>query len=130
MFFVHSAAQRKNHLPVCRPSAGTRIRIRFGFLIYPNVRVFICPVSGKTLFLEVGRRELLVEPSRTTSDQHEPLRRTDLKGCLQRIEEARMLQVLNGNPRSSRGSKEEVKTARGLTVERMAKLAGVSRASY
>jgi transposase len=29
-----------------------------------------------------------------------------LKGCLQRIEEARMLQVLNGNPRSSGKSKK------------------------
>jgi transposase-like protein len=30
-----------------------------------------------------------------------------LKGCLQRIEEARMLQVLNGNPRSSGKSKKK-----------------------
>jgi len=30
-----------------------------------------------------------------------------LKGCLQRIEEARMLQVLNGNPRSSARSKKK-----------------------
>jgi transposase-like protein len=30
-----------------------------------------------------------------------------LKGCLQRIEEARMLQVLNGNPRSSGRSKKK-----------------------
>jgi transposase len=30
-----------------------------------------------------------------------------LKGCLQRVEEARMLQVLNGNPRSSGRSKKK-----------------------
>jgi transposase len=30
-----------------------------------------------------------------------------LKGCLQRIEEQRMLQVLNGNPPSSRRSKKK-----------------------
>ena len=30
-----------------------------------------------------------------------------LKGCLQRIEEARMLQALNGNPRSSGRSKKK-----------------------
>jgi transposase len=30
-----------------------------------------------------------------------------LKGCLQRIEEARMLQVLHGNPRSSARSKKK-----------------------
>ena len=30
-----------------------------------------------------------------------------LKGCLQRIEEARMLQALNGNPRSSARSKKK-----------------------
>jgi transposase len=30
-----------------------------------------------------------------------------LKGCLQRIEEQRMLQVLNGNPRSSRRSEKK-----------------------
>jgi transposase len=30
-----------------------------------------------------------------------------LKGCLQRIEEVRMLQALNGNPRSSGGSKKK-----------------------
>ena len=30
-----------------------------------------------------------------------------LKGCLQHIEEARMLQVLNGNPRSSGRSKKK-----------------------
>ena len=30
-----------------------------------------------------------------------------LKGCLQRIEEARMLQALNGNPRSSGRSKRK-----------------------
>jgi transposase-like protein len=30
-----------------------------------------------------------------------------LKGCLQRVEEARMLQALNGNPRSSGRSKKK-----------------------
>ena len=30
-----------------------------------------------------------------------------LKGCLQRIEQQRMLQVLTGNPRSTRGSKKK-----------------------
>jgi hypothetical protein len=71
MFFVHSAAQRKDRLPLCRPSAEIRICVRVGFLIYPNVRLFMCPVSGMTLFPEVGIRKLLVEPSKTTSDQGE-----------------------------------------------------------
>jgi hypothetical protein len=30
-----------------------------------------------------------------------------LKGCLQRIEEQRMLQALNGNPRSTRRSRKK-----------------------
>src|SRR6476646_140753 len=45
-----------------------------------------------------------------------------LKGCLQRIEETRMLQVLNGGPRSTGRSKKKMKADRGLTVERMTKL--------
>ena len=52
-----------------------------------------------------------------------------LKGCLQHIEEQRMLQALTGNPRST-GVKEEVKAGGGLTIERMVKLARVNRASY
>ena len=53
-----------------------------------------------------------------------------LKGCLQRIEEQRMLQVLTGNPAVYRKIKEEMKAGHGLTVERMAQLGHISRASF
>ncbi len=53
-----------------------------------------------------------------------------LKGCLQRIEEQRMLQALTGNPRSVSKIQEEVKADRGLTIERMVELGRVSRASF
>ena len=53
-----------------------------------------------------------------------------LKGCLQRIEETRMLQALTGNPPSIKGPEEEVRTAAmrtngGLTIERMVELGRV-----
>jgi putative transposase len=53
-----------------------------------------------------------------------------LKGCLQRIEEQRMLQALTGNPRSTGRSQEEVKANRGLTIERMVELGRVSRSGF
>ena len=52
-----------------------------------------------------------------------------LKGCLQRIEEQRMLRALTGNP-PYRKVQEEVKAKPGLTIERMVKLGRVSRSGY
>ncbi len=53
-----------------------------------------------------------------------------LKGCLQRIEEQRMLQALTGKPRSTGGAQEEMKANRGLSIERMVKLGRVSRSGF
>jgi transposase len=52
------------------------------------------------------------------------------KGCLQRIEEQRMLQALTGSPRGLPQVQEEMKVNRGLTIGRMVELGGVSRASF
>ena len=53
-----------------------------------------------------------------------------LKGCLQRIEEQRMLQASTGSPRSTGKIGEEVSAGRRLTIERMVELGRVSRASF
>ena len=53
-----------------------------------------------------------------------------LKGCLQRIEEQRMLQALTGKPRSTGRAQEEMKANRGLSIERMVKLGRVSRSGF
>ena len=54
-----------------------------------------------------------------------------LKGCLQRIEEQRMLQALKTwKSAVYRKVQEEMKADRGLTIARMVELGGVSRASF
>jgi transposase len=52
-----------------------------------------------------------------------------LRGCLQRIEERRMLQALSGSG-GLRKVQEEMKAERGLTIGRMVELGGVSRAGF
>ncbi len=53
-----------------------------------------------------------------------------LKGCLQRIEEQRMLQALTGNPRSTDRSKSQIEKGAAMTAERMCELGQVSRAGF
>ena len=53
-----------------------------------------------------------------------------LKGCLQRIEEQRMLQGMKWKSAVYRKVQEEVKAQRGLTIERMVKLGRVSRSDF
>src|SRR5436305_2748816 len=53
-----------------------------------------------------------------------------LKGCLQRIEEQRMLQALSGESAVLQKIREEMKAGQGLTIKRMVELARVSRASF
>ena len=53
-----------------------------------------------------------------------------LKGCLQRIEEQRMLQALQRKSAVYRKVQEEMKAGGGLTTARMVELGGVSRASF
>jgi hypothetical protein len=53
-----------------------------------------------------------------------------LKGCLQRIEEQRMLQASNGNPQSYRKALQKMNGSGGLTIQRMLELGRVSRCSF
>jgi transposase len=53
-----------------------------------------------------------------------------LQGCLQRIEEQRMLQALQRKSAVYRKVQEEMKAGGGLTTARMVELGGVSRASF
>ena len=53
-----------------------------------------------------------------------------LKGCLQRIEEQRMLQALTGKPRPAGTSKSQIEKGSQMTILRMCELGQVSRAAF
>ncbi len=53
-----------------------------------------------------------------------------LKGCLQRIEEERLLQALTGKPRPANTSKVKSKKDSPMTIEQMCALGQVNRAGF
>ena len=60
----------------------------------------------------------------------EIVHRGGLKGCLQRIEEQRMLQASTGNPQSAGRRAEEVTAGQRLSIKRMVELGRVSRSGF
>ena len=89
----------------------------------------VFPDNGKQRWSEGRIAELERKIGRQASEMD------FVKGCLQGIEETRMLQALTENPPSIKGPEEEVKAAAmrtngRLTIERMVELGRVSRSGF